>query len=717
MPPKNSKKITGNNDSDEEPKLQAIVLTDCFQTKFMPLTSIKPRCLLPLANVPLIEYTLEFLAQSNVSEVYLMCCSHADQIQQYIDESIWNLSSSPFKKIQTIMSLESRSVGDIMRDVDSRGLITGDFIMVSGDVVTNMDLTKAISIHKQRKLADRDYIATMILKEASELHRARSRIEPACFILDKETDKCLYYQDIPSINGSKTSVNIDPEVLEGSMEFIIRNDLIDCHVDICTPQVPSIFQDNFDYQFLRSDFVKGVLSSDLLKKHIYAYITKEDYAARVESWQTYDGISQDVIERWCYPIVPERNMLIDQTYTYESKHIYKENNVRLSQSCKIQSRVVIGSDTIIGDGTNVVASVIGKNCHIGNNVTLENSYIWDGAKIEDGCIVKHSIVAANAIVKKNAMLNSGSVIGFDVVIDENVIIPNDTKIIKDPVKNLSDSTILSFESSDDESNNDDSEDDESDDEFIHNIKKTHDPSIVGENGIGFLYEDEDDDEEQGFGNSTIIYQLASLNVSDVSIASTTIVHQHRHKKRTTSTVSGYLTEDDEEEFSKEAIATVTRALENNHDIDTALLELNTLRMSMNVTYHEVREATCAALLKRVGHFIETQTLGAKDATGKVFKRWCPLFKRQVFDDDDQVDLLMILQTLCSSIDKTYNSLVFLYALVVLYDEEIVEEENIYKWWDSEESLRLVEVRDKAEKWIEWLREAESDEDDEEEEDE
>ncbi|KAG7831387.1 hypothetical protein KL920_000907 [Ogataea angusta] len=671
-------------DDIEEQKIQAIVLTDSFQTRFMPLTAIRPRCLLPLANVPLIEYTLEFLAQANVSEVYLMCCSHADQVQQYIDDSKWVHPSSPFTKIQTIMSLESRSVGDAMRDVDSRGLITGDFVLVSGDVVTNLDLSKVLATHKQRKAADRDYIATMVLKQASELHRARSHIEPACFILEKGTDKCLYYQDIPPVNGQKTSVNIDPEILQDVAEFDIRNDLIDCHVDICTPQVPTIFQENFDYQALRSDFVKGVLSSDLLKKHIYAYVTGDEYAARVESWQTYDGISQDVLERWCYPIVPERNIIDDQTYTYESKHIYKEQNIRLSQSCKIQSRVVIGNDTFIGDGSKVQASVIGRHCRIGNNVLVENSYIWEGAVIGDGSVIRHSIVAADAVVGANSILNPGAVIGFGVRIDDNVEIPHDTKIVKEKLRKMDDSLSLSEEEDEEEES---------------------DASIVGPNGVGRLYR-EDVHEDGQYGG--MIYQMAQLSVSDTSLASTTVAHQHRRKKRTQSTTSAYLSEEEDEQFDKEAIATVERAMEFNHDIDTALLELNTLRMSMNVTYHEVRVATSTALVKRVDHFIETQTLGAKEAVEKIFRKWSSLFDRQVFDNEDQLDLLIILQTLCSQLDASYNSVVLLWILVVLYDEEIIEEENIYKWWHSEKS-KEIGARDRVEKWIEWLQEAESEE--------
>jgi translation initiation factor eIF-2B subunit epsilon len=55
-------------------------------------------------------------------------------------------------------------------------------------------------------------------------------------------------------------------------------------------QVPSLFQDNFDYGDIRRDFVHGVLTSDLLMKNIYCYVAKEGYAARVQDTRSYDAI-------------------------------------------------------------------------------------------------------------------------------------------------------------------------------------------------------------------------------------------------------------------------------------------------------------------------------------------------------------------------------------------------------------------------------------------
>lgn len=687
MPPKSKKQ----KEVVKDERLQAIVLTDSFETRFMPLTSVKPRCLLPLANVPLIEYTLEFLAKAGVDEVYLMCCSHADQIQKYIENSKWSNPWSPFKP-HTIMTLESRSVGDAMRDLDNRGLITGDFLLVSGDVVTNIQFDKVMEVHKARKAIDRDHIATMVLTQASSLHRTRSHAEPATFILDKNTNRCLYYQDIPPADGRKSSISIDPELLENVDDFVIRNDLIDCHVDICSPHVPAIFQENFDYQYLRKDFVKGILSSDILKKTIYAYIT-DDYAARVESWQTYDAISQDILARWCYPICPDSNFLESQSYSYEGKHLYKENDVVLAQSCKIGSCTAIGSNTVIGDGTFIEHSVIGRNCKIGNNISIKNSYVWDNTIIEDNATVDFSIVASGSKVGKNTRLEKGAVLGFDVTISDNQNVDKDLRISSKPVKHANRSFV-------------NSSDDEDESEESSEIDNSFDISVVGSQGVGYVYESDSSDYEDDSAKpvNSLMYSMGELTLSDDSIASISQVAVKQKKRRTYSTTS-VQTDFEEEDFEKEAIATVERAVENNHDLDTALLELNTLRMSLNVTYHEVRFATSSALLARVCHFIETKTLNTKEATDKVFKHWGPLFKRQVFDQEEEVDLLEILQDLTST--KDHGKQILLYIISILYDLEITDEESILIWWKKANI-----ENEYVAKFIDWLEEAEEDSDEE-----
>lgn len=728
MAPKSKRQTTSQSKSKKlkdliDERFQAIVLTDSFETRFMPLTAVHPRCLLPLANVPLIEYTLEFLATSGVNEVFLMCSAHADQVQEYIENSKWVSDHSPFT-VTTVMSIESRSVGDAMRDLDNRGLITGDFLLVSGDVVTNIDFSKVMQFHKQKKAQDKDHILTMVLNQASPLHRTRSQVDPATFVLDKETNRCFYYQRIPPVDGKKTSVNMDPELLEDMTgDIMIRNDLIDCHVDICTPHVPQIFQENFDYQSLRSDFVKGVLTSDLLKKTIYAYISKEssEYAARVESWGTYDAISQDILARWCYPLVLDSNLVEGSSYSYELNNIYKEDKIVLAQSCKIGNSTSIGRNSKVGEATSIKKSVVGRNCTIGDNVVIENSYIWDNAVIKDNCVLNHTIVAADAIIGKNVTLSSGSVIGFNVVIGDDKIIPNNVKIVETPIV-ASDAFDSNFA--------DDSE------EEIEDGYEPHVPSLaikdvelVGEDGKGYAYESEvesesyEDESIGGDNYSGIIYQMKSLNFSDESITSITnkrsksSKHRRRHSTNSIMSESGagpfdseFEEDDEEEDFSKEGYATVIRAIENNHDIDTALLELNTLRMSMNVTYHEVRSVTTQALINKIVDFIATDTLKPQEAATKIFSRWGLMYKRQVFSPEEEIDLLNILESKIQVLDTLYNQVVLFLAVKTLYDLDVIDEDNILSWWKQGEDS---EVRTLTSKFITWLEEADEEEESEE----
>lgn len=67
--PAKAPKVDNSEDVKREQKLQAILLADSFATSFRPITIEGPKVLLPLVNVPMLEYTLEFLSQNGVEEV------------------------------------------------------------------------------------------------------------------------------------------------------------------------------------------------------------------------------------------------------------------------------------------------------------------------------------------------------------------------------------------------------------------------------------------------------------------------------------------------------------------------------------------------------------------------------------------------------------------------------------------------------------------------
>lgn len=60
---------------------------------------------------------------------------------------------------------------------------------------------------------------------------------------------------------------------------------------ICSPAVPPLFSDNFDFQ-TRDDFVRGLLmNEEILASTIYWYkLDEAQYAARVSNWQMYQSV-------------------------------------------------------------------------------------------------------------------------------------------------------------------------------------------------------------------------------------------------------------------------------------------------------------------------------------------------------------------------------------------------------------------------------------------
>lgn len=77
--------------------------------------------LLPLVNIPMIDYTLEWLASAGVEEVFVFCCAHAKQITSYLDNSAWH--SQPKFKVVPIESHDCVSVGEALRVIDQRNVV------------------------------------------------------------------------------------------------------------------------------------------------------------------------------------------------------------------------------------------------------------------------------------------------------------------------------------------------------------------------------------------------------------------------------------------------------------------------------------------------------------------------------------------------------------------------------------------------------------------
>lgn len=72
-----------------------------------------------------------------------------------------------------ITSRETFTPGDAMRDIYTRGIITTDFVLVMGDLVSNVRIDEVVRVHKERRRMNKDAIMTMVVKESGGVHRTR----------------------------------------------------------------------------------------------------------------------------------------------------------------------------------------------------------------------------------------------------------------------------------------------------------------------------------------------------------------------------------------------------------------------------------------------------------------------------------------------------------------------------------------------------------------
>ncbi|KAF9906888.1 hypothetical protein BX616_000581 [Lobosporangium transversale] len=675
MPPKEKVEST-------EQLLQAVILADSFDERFQPITLETARCLLPLCNVPLISYTFEFLAVAGVQEIYVFCCSHSEKVKDYVKQ----YEKTSNMKIHTIVSQECYSVGDAMRELDAKQLIDTDFILVSGDVVSNMKLDKVLEEHRARRQADKSAIMTMVLKKASPHHRS----DGSLFVLDQSSKECLHYQPVKAFKSTRQDrrMTMDMEIFEKHPEIQIRNDLIDCQIDICSVEVPALFTENFDYQDIRADFVHGILTSDLLGKTIHFHEVSDVYAARVRSTQMYDAVSKDIISRWTFPMVPDSNLPTGDCYEYRRGLVYKEKSVVLSRTCVVEEKVVIGANTQIAENSVLSNCVIGKNCVIGANVKIDNAYIWDNVTVKDNCVVQRSIIANGAVLEQGVTVSKGCLISFNVIIGANTTVPPYSRITALP------------------------DEEEGEDELVS------EPAVVGATGHGRSFkeaEDSDDEEDQVDPRNKQVNRLAF----DMSALNFETLQQEESASEFESEASDV--EEDEvnpaEELDREITQTLERAFKEDHDVDIAALELNTLRMASNSNFHEMRKRIIPGVLKNIDLSAKA---GSKKTVKAVLTQWGPLIGKMIHDEEDQVDGLFILQKACATIyeDPALAQKIFAPTLRYFYDEEIAEEDSILKWYHSEASRDGTETEKRLHKvatpMIEFLEQSESEEDDEDE---
>ena len=118
--------------------MKAIILAGGFGKRLKPITDYVPKPLVPIKNIPIIDWQIKYLKKFGVDEVIISTGYKKDMIENYLKSKDHNINIK--------YSHEKSPLGTGGAIKKAGNLIKDDtFFVMNGDIITNIDLNKMIS--------------------------------------------------------------------------------------------------------------------------------------------------------------------------------------------------------------------------------------------------------------------------------------------------------------------------------------------------------------------------------------------------------------------------------------------------------------------------------------------------------------------------------------------------------------------------------------------
>jgi translation initiation factor eIF-2B subunit epsilon len=189
---------------EQEEKLHAVLLLDSYTNDFKPFSSKRAECLMPFfgTDKTLLDHNIQYLIDSGVEEITLFCTFHHHQIRSHIKENKKNWDQRV--EIHFIYNFECQSVGDALREIDDKGIVRTNFILLTASaVITNINLKERLAAHLNTvKTVDKSCIMSILCtNKKTDLNVTftsdYSFVEKSkTFIVHNSVNKVLHYDKI-----------------------------------------------------------------------------------------------------------------------------------------------------------------------------------------------------------------------------------------------------------------------------------------------------------------------------------------------------------------------------------------------------------------------------------------------------------------------------------------------------------------------------------------
>jgi mannose-1-phosphate guanylyltransferase len=353
--------------------VQAVILVGGEGTRLRPLTSTVPKPVVPLVDRPFIVYMLEWLKRHGVDDVILSCGFLATSVRNVLGDG-----SQLGIRLRFVEEPEPRGTAGALKFAES--FLDERFLMLNGDVLTDIDLSAQIAQHERTGATGTLALVPVPdptnygLVRTNENNTVREFVEkPSADQIDTNLISAGAYvleRSVVDMIAPGRGVSIEREIwprLVGKGLYGFPSDAY--WLDIGTPE--RYLQGTFD-------IIEGNVQTDVLQRLGDGYIS----------------VAEDVVTagRVIPPAVVERG-------------------------CTIGAGAHVGSLVVLGDGVSV-----------GEHARIERSVVMQGAEVGAGCILTDCIVAAGVRIGERTVVSGGAVLGEGVTVGADNVLTRGVRV-------------------------------------------------------------------------------------------------------------------------------------------------------------------------------------------------------------------------------------------------------------------------------------------------
>ena len=357
--------------------MKAVVMAGGEGTRLRPLTVNRPKPMVPIVGRPCMEHIVNLLKRHGIHEVIATLQFQPQVIQEYFGDG----SEQGVQMSYSIEETPLGTAGSVRQIADQ---LADTFIVISGDALTDMDLSALIAFHKEQKA-----VATLALT------RVPNPLEFGVVITDG-AGRVRRFLEKPSWSE-------------------VFSDTINTGIYVLEPEIFSLMKEGQVYDFSKDIFPR--LLTD--RRPLYGFVPA-GYWADIGSLGQFMRANYDCLEGKVRVDIPGEEV---------RRGVWIGRRAEIDPTASLSGPVFIGEGAAIRSGARLEPlSVISSGALVAENAQVSRSVVMAHAYLGPRTLVRGALIGVKTALKAGAVVEEGAVVGDGCQVNEGAQIKAEVKI-------------------------------------------------------------------------------------------------------------------------------------------------------------------------------------------------------------------------------------------------------------------------------------------------